>query len=71
MRFKPDFPFRLFGPMENLNLSVFRWILDAKGSILLTPVFLKTKSPKKMNPASGDSYFKPITRDLCVGGTSK
>ena len=54
--------------MENLRLSVLWWILGAKRSLWPTPMILKTKSPKNMNPPNGGAYFKPITRLLCRGG---
>ena len=68
MRFKPNFLFRLFCPMENLRLSVFWWILGAKRSLWPTRMFLETKSPKNMNPLNGGAYSKPKTRHLCRGG---
>ena len=58
--------------MENLRLSLFRWILGAKRSLWPTPMFLETKSPKK--------YESPQRRRLLPadnetplpgGGTSK
>ena len=71
MRFKLNFTFRLFCPMEDLRVSVFWLILGAKRSLWPTPMFLETKSPNKMNPPNGGAYSKPITRRLYRGGTSK
>ena len=68
MRFKRNFSFRLFCPMENLRLSVFWWILGAQQSLWPTPTFLDTKSPKTMNPPNGGAYSKPTMRRLCGGG---
>ena len=71
MRFKPNFVFGLFCPMENSRPSVFRWILGAKRSLWPTPMFLETNSSKNMNLPNGGAYSKPIMRRLCRGGTSK
>ena len=71
MRFKPNFLFGLFCPMENLRLSVFWWILGAKRLLWQTPMFLETKSPKNMNPPNRGAYSKTISKRLCQGGTSK
>ena len=54
--------------MENARPSVFWWILGAKRSLWLTPMFLETNSPKNMNPPNGGAYSKPIMRRLCRGG---
>ena len=68
MRFKPNFVFGLFCPMDNSRPSVFWWILGAKRSLGPTPMFLETNSPKNMNPPNGGAYSKPIMRRLCRGG---
>ena len=71
MRFKPNSLFRLFCPIKNLRLSVFWWNEGANRSLWPTPMFLKTQSPKNMNPPNRGAYSKPITRRLCRGETSK
>ena len=71
MRFKFNFPFRLFCPMENSRPSVFWWILGAKQLLWPTAMFFETKPPKHINPPNGGAYSKLISRRLCRGGTSK
>ena len=71
MSFKPNFPFKLFCPMENLRLSMFLWILGAKRSLWTTPKILETKSPKNINPPNAGAYSKPLTRRFRRQGTSK
>ena len=71
MTFKPNFPFRLFCPMENLRLSVFSWMLGAKQSLWPTPMFLETKSPKNMNPPKRRRLLKANNETPLPGGNEQ